>query len=122
MLSGTGLLIRTVNRLLDVELGFDATRVATVQVVVVGQRYTTDTALFAYDRQMLDAARAVPGVEHVALTSQLPLGGNFDSYGIHRKDKPSPNPEDDPSAQRFGVSPDYFATMQIQLGRGEALY
>ncbi len=118
MLSGTGLLIRTVNRLLDVELGFDAARIATVNTTLAGPRYSTDEAGFAYYRRVLDAAKSVPAIEVAGLVSQLPLGGNFDAYGIHRKDTPSANPENDPSAQRFAVSTDYLTAMRIPLVAG----
>ena len=118
MLSGTGLLIRTVNRLLDVDLGFDAARVATLNTSLAGPRYSTNEAGFAYYRRVLDAAKAIPAVEAAGLVSQLPLGGNFDAYGIHRKDKPSANPENDPSAQRFAVSSEYFSAMRIPLVAG----
>lgn len=121
MLSGTGLLIRTVNRLLDVKVGFDAARIATVNTTLSGPRYSTEEAGFAYYRRVLDAAKAIPAVEAVGLVSQLPLGGNFDAYGIHRKDKPSANPENDPSAQRFAVSPDYLTAMRIPLVAGRLL-
>ncbi|HEY7568230.1 MAG TPA: ADOP family duplicated permease [Gemmatimonadaceae bacterium] len=117
MLCGTGLLIRTVTALLDVRLGFDAAHVVDVDVSLSGPRFN-DTTVAEYYRRALDAARAVPGVESAALTSQLPLSGSFDGWGIHRKDKPSPNPENDPSAQRFGVSSDYFMTMRIPLLAG----
>lgn len=118
MLSGTGLLIRTVSRLLDVQLGFDAKRIVDIDVSLSGPRYNNDTTSIAYYRGILDAARSVPGVQAVAITGQLPLSGSFDAWGIHRRDKPSANPENDPSAQRFGVSPDYFATMRVRLLAG----
>ncbi|MEW5916039.1 MAG: ADOP family duplicated permease [Gemmatimonadota bacterium] len=118
MLSGTGLLIRTIGALLDVKLGFNAERLVDVDVSVSGPRYASDTTIAEYWRAVLTAARGVPGVESVGLTGQLPLSGSFDSWGIHRRDKPSPNPENDPSAQRFGVSKDYFATMGIPLMAG----
>jgi predicted permease len=118
MLSGTGLLIRTVNRLLDVELGFDAANIATVNTTLSGPRYSTDEAGFAYYRRVLDVSNAAPGVEVAGLVSQLPLGGNFDAYGIHRKDKPSANPENDPFAQRFAVGGDYLTAMRISLVAG----
>jgi putative ABC transport system permease protein len=117
MLSSTGLLVRTVNRLLAVELGFEADRIAAVEVTAVGPRFDS-VSTPAYFRRVVEAARAVPGVEHVGLTSQLPLGGDFDGWGVHRRDRPSANPELDPGAQRFGVSSGYFAAMGIPLVAG----
>lgn len=118
MLSGTGLLIRTVSRLLDVNVGFDVARIATVNTTLAGPRYATNEATLAYYRGVLSAAQSLPGVQSVGIVSQLPLGGNFDAWGIHRKDKPNANPENDPIAQRFSVNPDYFAAMHIPLVSG----
>jgi putative ABC transport system permease protein len=120
LLMGSGLLIRTMDALLQVRTGYSPEGVVTMTLSVSGARYDESAAIWAYQRQVLDAARAVPGVTGAAITSQLPLGGNFDGWGIHRPDKPSANPEDDPSAQRFSVSPGYLETMQIAVleGRG----
>jgi predicted permease len=118
MLCGTGLLVRSVSALLDVRLGFDAVHVVDVDISLSGPRYNNDTTIVEYFQRVVDAARGLPEVQSAALTSQLPLGGNFDGWGVHRKDKPSANPENDPSAQRFGVTSDYFATMQIPLLSG----
>jgi putative ABC transport system permease protein len=55
------------------------------------------------------------------VVSQLPLGTNYDSYGVHAEDRPSRNPETDPSADRFSVSADYLRTMRIPVLRGRDL-
>jgi len=52
------------------------------------------------------------------VVSQLPLGTNFDAFGVHAEDRPSKNPETDPSADRFSVSADYLRTMRIPGLRG----
>jgi putative ABC transport system permease protein len=71
--------------------------------------------------RLLEAVRTLPGVELVAHASQVPLGGNFDGYGVRREDKPPANPADAPSPQRYMVSADYLATMRIPLLRGRGL-
>ena len=118
LLTGTGLMFRTMDQLLQVTTGFNPGQVATMSLSVSGPRFAEDAATLAYQRAVLEAARSLPGVRGVAITSQLPLGGNFDSYGVHRVDRPSANPESDPSAQRFAVSPDYHAVMGIGLVAG----
>ncbi len=121
LLSGAGLLVRSVSRLFGVESGFDASRVAKLDVHLSGARYRKDEALNAFYRNALDRVRSLPGVESAAVTSLLPLGTNFDAYGVHSEDHPNPNPENDPSADRFSVSPDYLKTMQIPVLRGRGL-
>ena len=53
-----------------------------------------------------------------AFTSQLPLSGDFESYGVQFEAYPNDGSE---AAYRYAVSPDYFATMHIPLRRGRLL-
>jgi putative ABC transport system permease protein len=50
------------------------------------------------------------------MAGQIPLGGNGDRWGFHVQGRPS-GPED-PSVERFSVTPDYFSVMRIPLRRG----
>jgi putative ABC transport system permease protein len=118
LLAGSGLQIRSLQRALAVRTGFEPEGVLTMMVALTGSRYAEDGATVAYFRQLVEEAGALPGVERAAVVSQLPLGGNFDAYGLHREDLPSANPEEDPSAQRFAVSPAYLDVMRIPLIRG----
>jgi putative ABC transport system permease protein len=121
LLVGAGLMVRTLWRLLDVSPGFDSSGVLTMKVSLAGPRYEADPTVTGYYREVLARLRAAPGVESAAMTSQVPFGGNFDGNGLHPEGKMKPNPEEDPSAQRFGVSPDYLRVMRIPLVRGRSL-
>ncbi|MGI8499305.1 MAG: ABC transporter permease [Gemmatimonadaceae bacterium] len=121
LLVGTGLLLRSLTHLLAVRPGLDPTRVLTMEIQVTGPRYKSDTATRAFFSEALRRVQAVPGVEGAGLVSQLPLGGNFDSYGVHSESKPSPNPSDDPSADRYMVSAAYLRTMRIPLLSGRPI-
>ena len=92
LLAGAGLLARSLSRLLSVDPGIELAPVATALVQVSGARYQENEPVWQWQDQVLDAARAIPGVESAALASQLPLGGNFDSYGVQAKDKPLVQP------------------------------
>jgi putative ABC transport system permease protein len=63
----------------------------------------------------------VPGVTAAAFTSQLPLSGDEEAYGVHFETTPPAAAEEDPSAYRYAVSPGYFAAMGIPLRTGRAL-
>jgi putative ABC transport system permease protein len=67
------------------------------------------------------AVRTLPGVVDAALTSLLPLGGNYDSWGVHRVDRPGDNPSQSPSALRYGTAGDFARTMGLRLVRGRTL-
>ncbi len=121
LLVGSGLLMRSLSRLFAVSPGFDAANVVTMQVQTGGPAYQTKEAVSRYFDRVLAAARAVPGVEAAGLTSQLPLSGDFDGYGVHSQSHPRPNPEEDPSVFRYAVSDGYLETMRIPVTRGRAI-
>ena len=121
LLTGCGLMLRSVTRLLAVSPGFKPDHLLTMQLQATSKRFTNDTVTRAYFDAALDAVRAVPGVESAGVTSQLPLSGDFDAYGIHTEVPLSTNPADDLSAFRYAVSPGYLESMGIALRRGRTL-
>lgn len=116
LLVNAGLLLHSLKRLFAIDPGFDASHVLTMQVEETGRRYDADSARSQFFVQALDAVRQVPGVQAAAFTSQLPLSGDFDSYGIQFETDPS-----DEAGFRYAVSPDYFAVMHVPLLRGRFL-
>jgi putative ABC transport system permease protein len=109
------------DRLFAISPGFSPEGVLTLQVQTGGPNFAKNEQTWAYFDRVLAVVRAVPGVELAGITSQLPLSGDFDAYGIHLKDKPSANPEDDGSAFRYAVSAGYLETMRIPIRRGRTL-
>ena len=120
LLVGAGLLARSVIRLLDVDKGFDASHLLTLEFNAVGPRYATNEDVFAYHDKVRDAVGSLPGVLSVAVVNQLPLGGNIDMYGVEAQDKPESDPTKVPSADRYVVSADYLSTMRIRVVQGRA--
>ncbi|HEV8195978.1 MAG TPA: ABC transporter permease, partial [Gemmatimonadales bacterium] len=118
LLTGAGLLMRSLERMLSVDPGFDPKNLITMAVSTTGARYSDNESTWAFWDRTLEAVRAVPGVEMAAWTSQIPLGGNFDRYGVQIQGKLLAHPEEAPSADRFSVTPDYLQTMRIPLKRG----
>jgi len=80
-----------------------------------------DSTRFRFFAQTLDAVERVPGVTAAAFTSQLPLSGDFDKYGVQLASAPSDDPNADYGAFRYMVTPAYFAVMRIPLRRGRLL-
>ncbi|HXO40764.1 MAG TPA: FtsX-like permease family protein, partial [Thermoanaerobaculia bacterium] len=120
LLIGAGLMLQSLYRLTAVDPGFDSRRLLAAEISASGPRYREDRKILAFYQQALERVRSLPGVEAAAVTSQLPLGGNFDGYGITLEDNPRAGEGDMPAAQRFAVSPDYLATMRIPLLAGRA--
>jgi putative ABC transport system permease protein len=75
LLVGAGLLIRSLIRVLDVDMGFEAARAVTIRVDP-DSRYATREQRNAYYDEVLRRVKEIPGVERVAITDALPLGRN----------------------------------------------
>ena len=116
LLVSSGLLLRSLQHLFAVAPGFDASHLLTMQVQTYGRRYDDDATCNRFFAQALEAVRNVPGVSAAAFTSQLPLSGDADVYGVEFEN--ASNAKDVEPAFRYGVAPGYFETMGIPLRRG----
>jgi len=117
LLVGSGLLLRSLQRLLAVPLGFTPAHVLSLQVQASGHRFDDDAATHAFFDEALQAARGLPGVTAAAWTSQLPLSDDYDTYGVHF----DADPPTGYSTCRYTVSADYFATLGVPLRQGRLL-
>ncbi|HSB53438.1 MAG TPA: ABC transporter permease, partial [Gemmatimonadales bacterium] len=121
LLIGSGLLLRSMRRLLAVDPGFAPEHLLTLQVQLSGSRYGSDSTAWRFFEDAIEAVRRVPGVTAASLTSQLPLSGDVDLYGVRLDPPVSDDPGEGHGTFRYAVSPDFFGTMGIPLLRGRLL-
>ena len=121
LLVSGGLLLRSLQRLFAVDPGFNPEQLITMQVRASSRQFDSDQATRQFYADALAAVRAVPGVTAASFTSQLPLSGDVQSYGLQLESAPALDQQDDGSGLRFAVTPDYFRVMQIPLKRGRLL-
>ena len=115
---GAGLLSKSLVRLLNVDPGYDPHNVLTAGVYVYGDRYhDKPEGELNYYEQAMQRLRSTPGIESVAMASNLPLL-TFDRSAFHIQDHPLANDADAPDVDRYSVSPDYFQVLDIPLKRG----
>jgi putative ABC transport system permease protein len=117
LLTGAGLLLRSLSSLQDTRMGFDPDGLTIFTVALPPARYP-DPGIVATHVQLRDQLRAVPGVTHVARISGLPLGPSENVQDVTRNDQPPPPPGQSPTALYRVVDPDYFETMKIPLVAG----
>jgi predicted permease len=115
LLVGAGLLIRSFLRVLDVNLGFQPERAASVRVDP-DRRHSTQAQQNAYLDEVLRRARAIPGIQAAGMTDALPLGRNR-SWGAPEKGQVYPKGEFPVAFVRL-VSDGYFGAMGIPLRAG----
>jgi putative ABC transport system permease protein len=115
LLVGAGLLIRSLARVLDVELGFRPERTATVRVDP-DPTYRTQPQQNAYFDEVLRRTKEIPGVLAAGMTDALPLGKNR-SWGAGEKGVTYPTGKY-PNAFVRVVSDGYVGAMGIPLRAG----
>jgi putative ABC transport system permease protein len=117
LLVSAGLVLRSLQRLLAVDPGFDGSHLLTMQVQESGHYYDSDAHRLQFFKNALAAVRMVPGVVSADFTSQLPMSGDYEVYGMQF--------ENDRTALeggfRYAVTPGYSDTMRIPLRRGRRL-
>jgi predicted permease len=97
-------------------MGFDATHLATVQLVVPDASYPKPEQKVALLREVTRRLLALPGVESVGITSDLPVQCNCDTDWIRIIGKPF-HGEHNEVAER-DISPGYLPTLKAHLVRG----
>jgi predicted permease len=76
LLTGAGLLLRSFEKLRQVDLGFSTDdHTMTASYGLPGRQYSSQAAVDVFDQSLLQKLRALPGIEAVGVTTALPGGG-----------------------------------------------
>ena len=107
-------------KLVSVDTGFDAPRVITFTAAAPPDRGVGDGGRYfrEYFREVHDGVAAVPGVERVGLTTDLPFTAENRWTEPVVAGRPLPPPENRPRAEFHTVLPEYFDVMGIPLLSG----
>ena len=119
LLIGAGLMIRTVQQLIRVDIGFRPDHVLTTRFTLSGTHWPEERRQPFYT-DFLERVRAVPGVISAALTSSLPIDGSQWNSIFIVGDKPVPPRSQLPTAAFTPVSAGFFETMGIRRLRGRS--
>jgi putative ABC transport system permease protein len=120
LLAGAGLMIRSLDRLLSVDPGFDAQHLLTLRMTVAPGDVTRDSLAGFYDR-LLERLEAVPGVTAAGLADCPPLAGGCNGTIITFPDRPPVAATESPSIGVHVVTPGWFAALHVPLKRGRLL-
>ena len=118
LLLGAGLMIHTLDRLMQVHLGFDPEHVLTAKVSVPPQLKTKAEQATHYAR-MLGEVRSLPGVRDAGIVTVLPFGGLVATSSFTAEGNSIVAPHDGPHAIYFReISPGYLSALGVRLLRG----
>ena len=118
LLTGAGLLVKSLIRLQSVNPGFTPDRVLTAQIALPATRYPDAPRRVGFWNRLLEQAKAIPGVESAGLTTNVPFNGNVSSgsYSIVGFTPAAGEPA--PHGRQEIVGGDYFNAMHIPLRKG----
>ncbi len=116
LLAGSGLLLRSFERLTAVQPGFNAGGKLAFDMQLPSARYKTPEQRTLFFQQAKERLQALTGVSSVTMTSLVPLSGELSlwTFGINGQQ----NSTSLPSALYYKVDPDYLRVMGIPLIEG----
>jgi putative ABC transport system permease protein len=118
LLTGAGLMIRSLWVLNTVDPGFTARGVLSAVINLPQPRYPKEEDQLRFFETLLGRVRALPGVESAGLVTILPLSGDGNNWPIAIEGRPQVPMADQPEVQGDVITPAYLRTMRIPIVRG----
>ncbi|HEY2466456.1 MAG TPA: ABC transporter permease, partial [Terracidiphilus sp.] len=116
LLSGAGLLGKSLYRLLHVDVGFQVDHLSTLQVRLPGAAFPGDPQQVAFVRLLLLQVESLPGIRAAAVTSLLPVTCGCNSDWVRMVGKPYNGAHI--TVNERDVSADFFTTLHARLLAG----
>jgi putative ABC transport system permease protein len=118
LLTGTGLLLKSLARLLGVDPGFRADSVLTLRVSLPEEEYRKPEQVRAFYHDLLSRIEHLPGVIAAGGVNALPLSGGNSSGTVTVDSHAVPASQTTPEADWRPVTPGYFKALGIALVAG----
>jgi predicted permease len=118
LLTGAGLMIRTLLSLQSVQPGFRTSNVLTWRIAPSRVKYITGAQVASFYTDLLQSIQALPGVQAAAAVTDVFLTTTPNSGGFAVEGHPTPPPEQQIEATIDRVSSNYFTALGVPLIRG----
>jgi putative ABC transport system permease protein len=120
LLTGAGLMLRTLSSLQRIDLGFDPANVLTLRLSLPQASYKTPEEVIGFYQRLLERVRATPGVKATGAVRSLPLASTIGDFGLRVEGFVAP-PGTNPKGDWEIVTEGYFEAMGERLVRGRAI-
>jgi predicted permease len=118
LLTASGLLLRSFEKMREVDLGFRTDHTLTAFFGLPQKQYSTQASVDTFDNALLTKLRQLPGVQAVGVTTLLPQGGGESDNAFVPEGYVAPKGAGLNLAWASSVFGDYFAAAGIPLLRG----
>jgi len=121
LLIGAGLLLRSFERLQNVQPGFEPENLLVADVPLSPQAYPQSPERMAFFDRLLERARALPGVRSAGGAVALPVSGTAGVLHFNIEGRAPKSPRDFIVIGYRPVSPGYLQTLGVPLAQGRLL-
>jgi len=121
LLIGSGLMLKSFQRLTDVNPGFNPDRLLTMAVGLQFIHYQDPARQVAFFEQALQRIRALPGVVSAGACTSLPPTYIQQSTGFTIEGRPAESGTQPPSAIYMPATPGYLEALGVPLLRGRTI-
>jgi len=118
LLSGAGLMLRSLVNVMDVSTGLQPDHVLSMHLRLPDDRYSKDEQVTAFTGRLIDGVSHLGGVESVGIASGLPLMDNLSVTTFRVVGEPEPPANQTPETDTKMVSEDYFRAVGTPILRG----
>ncbi len=118
LLTGSGLMLRSLQQLQRVDLGFQPHRLIAVPLSLPAAAYSDSVAWQQFFVSSAERLAALPGVMHTAFTTAIPFNFDINGRGYSVEEEPPPKDGEWTIAFVRSVSPTYLEAMGSRLAEG----
>jgi putative ABC transport system permease protein len=121
LLVGSGLLLRSFERMQDTPIGFQADHLFVADLPLSQTAYARPEQRYGFYDRLVDRAQTLPGVRAAAAASYLPVSGGGSIIHFNITGHPPKSPHEYVAAGYCAVTANYFETLGVPLLRGRYL-
>jgi putative ABC transport system permease protein len=118
LLIASGLLLRSFQKMRDVDLGFHPDHTVIANYSLPQKQYATQASVDSFNHELLLRLRQLPATQSVGLAETVPMAGGTSNNGFVVEGYVQPKGQLVNLADVTGVEGDYFRAMGISLLRG----
>lgn len=119
LLSGAGLMVRTLALLNRVNLGLNTANVLTLRIPFSGEHYSNPQTRVEFWSKVVADVQNLPGVVSATVSRGVQVNDWSGQFFV-TAEQPNPAPGQVPDANYVIAGPDYFRTLQIPMRMGRA--
>ena len=121
LLVASVLVLTTLDRLREVPVGVDTSKILTASISVPQGPYPDAASLRAFWSRTTERLSVLPGAEAVSFADSRPPAEVGQENNFNLEDHPTPEGKIQPTSPWVGVTPDYFKTVGLPLQEGRLL-